>query len=132
MSSATISPIFIKSSVGALSAAILDRIVIGEQDMTQNAYFGISVGAGLAVGSYISSLTPALLPDSAGLYTGKGVMDRTFEVIGGTASSYIISKYMTKNETGSMTSKILVVVASDFIAEYISDYITSQPLAYLQ
>ena len=132
MSSASISPIFIKTSVGAVAAAVLDRFIIGEQDMTQNAYFGVSVGAGLGVGSYISSLTPAMLPDSAGLYTGQGVMDRSFEVLGGVASSYIISKYMTKNETGSITSKLLVVVASDFIAEYVKDYITTAPLAYLQ
>ena len=131
MSSASISPIFIKTSVGAVAAAVLDRFIIGEQDMTQNAYFGVSVGAGLGIGSYISSLTPAMLPDSAGLYTGQGVMDRAFEVIGGTAASYIVSKYMTKNETGSMTSKLLVIVASDFISEMTKDYLTTQPLQYL-
>ena len=130
-SSATISPVFIKSSVGAVAAAVLDRFIIGEQDMAQNAYFGVSVGLGLGVGSYISSLTPAFLPDSPGLYTGQGVMDRAFELLGGTASSYIVSKYMTKNETGSITSKLLVIVGSDVIAELIKDYITTQPVQYL-
>ena len=128
----TISPIWIKSGTSALAASVLDRWVCGEDDMTQNAYFGVAVGAGVGVGSYISSLTPALLPDSAGLYTGKGVMDRTFEIGGGLAASYIISKYMTKQNNETLTNKLLCVVVLDFIGEYIKDYITSQPVAFSQ
>ena len=130
--SSSMNPLFIKAGVAAVSAAVLDRLVCGEQDMYQNAYFGLSTAAGVGIGSYISSLTPAMLPDSPGLYTGKGVMDRAFEVIGGTASAAVIGKYLTKGETGSFTTKLMVVVASDFIAEYAKDYLTSAPLAYLQ
>ena len=131
----TISPIYIKTGIASLAGAVLDRFVCGEQDMMQNVYFGLSTGVGVGVGSYISSLTPAFLPnDTSGsnLYTGKGVMDRTFEVGGGLASSFIISKYITKdNNNCPMTTKLLVVVASDFIAEYAKDFLTTQPMAFL-
>ena len=133
MSSSSISPIYIKTGIAALAGAVLDRFVCGEQDMMQNVYFGLSTGVGVGVGSYISSLTPAFLPnDPNGLYTGRGVMDRTFEIGGGVASTYIISKYLTKdNYNTSITTKLLVVVASDFIAEYAKDYLTTQPMAFL-
>lgn len=129
----SISPIYIKTGVAAVAGSALDRFVCGTTDMTQNAYFGASVGLGVGVGSYISSLTPAMLPnDPNGLYTGKGVMDRTFEILGGTASSYIISKYLTKqNNNSSMTTKLLCIVASDFIAEYTTDFVLARPMQYL-
>jgi hypothetical protein len=76
MSASNISPIYIKTGIASLAGAVLDRFVCGEQDYMQNVYFGLSTGVGVGVGSYISSLTPAFLPnDPNGLYTGKGVMD---------------------------------------------------------
>lgn len=131
--SSSISPIYIKTGVATLASAVLDRFVCGEQDYMQNAYFGVSTGLGVGIGTYISSLTPAFLPnDPNGLYTGQGVMDRAFEIGGGVAGTYVISKYLTKdNYNTSITTKLLVVVASDFIAEYAKDYLTSQPMAFL-
>ena len=101
--------------------------------MMQNVYFGVSTGLGIGLGSYIGGMIPPVIPDSAGLYTGSAVQTRVVEVGGGLAATYVISKYMTKqNNNTSLTSKILVVLATDFISEYIADYATSQPLAYLQ
>ena len=131
----TISPIYIKTGVAAISGAVLDRFICGEQDMYQNLYFGLSTGAGVGIGSYISSLTPAFLPDDtsgSNLYTGRGVMDRTFEIGGGLATTYIVSKYINKNSYNCpITTKLLVAVASDVIAEYAKDYFTTQPMAFL-
>ena len=129
----TVSPIYIKTGVAAVAAALLDRFVCGQSDMTQNAYFGLSTGVGVGVGSYIATLTPAMLPDDpSGMYTGKGVMERGFEVLGGGAASFIVSKYLTKSSNNcSMTTKVMVILASDFIAEYAKDYILSEKLAFL-
>ena len=132
----TITPIFIKTGVAAISAAVLDRFICGEQDMYQNMYFGLSTGAGVGIGSYISSVTPPFIPDdtsSSKLYTGQGIMDRAFEIGGGVAAGFIFSKYMTKNSINvPMTTKLLVAVASDFLAEYAKDYlITPNQMAFL-
>jgi hypothetical protein len=132
MSSSTVSPIFIKVAVAGLSASVLDRFVLGEQDMTQNIYFGVSTGAGVGIGSYIASLTPALLPDNPDMnYTGLGVMQRSFEVLGGLAGGIAVDKYLSKEDNSSLVSKVGVVLLSDFIAEYVKDYITSAPLQFL-
>ena len=72
----TISPIYIKSASAIVIAGVLDRFICGEQDMMQNAYFGVSTGLGISLGSYISSMVPAILPDSAGLYTGSALPSR--------------------------------------------------------
>jgi hypothetical protein len=51
---------------------------------------------------------------------------------GGVAGTYVVSKFITKdNYNTPITTKLLCVVASDFIAEYAKDYLTSQPMAYL-
>ena len=61
------------------------------------------------------------------------LQSRVIEVGGGLAATYVVSKYMTKqNNNISLSSKVLVVLATDFISEYIADYATTQPLAYLQ
>ena len=131
-STSSMNPLFIRSAVSAGVAGLLDRFVCGEENLMQNVYFGVANGAGSAVGSYISSLTPAMLPDSTtGLYTGKGVMDRSMEILGSTAGSFILSKYMTEGKSCSMTMKILVSVASNFIGEYSADFVSNQPLLYL-
>ena len=129
----TISPLYIKGASAVVIAGVLDRFICGETDMMQNAYFGVSTGLGIGLGSYISSMIPAILPDSSGLYTGSALQSRVIEVGGGLAATYVVSKYMTKqNNNISLSSKVLVVLATDFISEYIADYATTQPLAYLQ
>ena len=130
--STSMNPLYIKAGSSIAISAVLDRFILGEQDMTKNLYFGLATGVGVAAGSYLSTITPALLPDDAsGLYTGKSVMSRVFEIGGGVGSTVILENYITKSSQSSLTGKLLVVFVTDFASEYLTDYLTTKPLSYL-
>ena len=130
--SSSMNPLYIKAGASVAISAVLDRFVLGEQEITKNLYFGLATGVGVAAGSYLSSITPALLPDDAsGLYTGKSVMSRVFEIGAGVGGVVVLDNYITKSNQTSLTGKLLVVFVTDFASEYLTDYLTTQPLAYL-
>ena len=51
----------------------------------------------------------------------------------GTGASYAINTYVLKNTNyyDDIYKRLGVIVAADFIGEYISDYMTGEPLQYL-
>jgi len=120
---------FIKGASSVIIAGVLDRTVLGITDMTSNAYFGASVGAGILVGNMIGSTVPSIMQDTA-YYNGKTIAQRSFEVIGGTGASYALIKMTTPNY-GDFYKRIGVVVATDFISEYLTDYLIGNQLSYL-
>jgi len=97
--------------------------------MTNNAYFGASVGAGILVGSMIGSTVPSIMQDTA-YYNDKTIAQRSFEIIGGTSTSYALIQMTTPNY-GDFYKRIGIVVATDFISEYLTDYIIGNQLSYL-
>ena len=58
----SMNPLYIKAGSSVAISAVLDRFILGEQEINKNLYFGLATGAGVASGSYLSSITPALLP----------------------------------------------------------------------
>ena len=134
-STSMMSPMVVKTGVAAVAGAALDRFICNEQNAMQNVYFGVSVGAGIGLGSYLASVIPdtnLIADDPSGMWKGKSVISRVLEVGSGTASAFIISKYMIKNNMNTpITTRLLCVVASDILAEVVSDYVFQQPIAYL-
>ena len=120
---------FIKGASSAIIAGVLDRTVLGINNMTNNAYFGASVGAGILVGNMIGSTVPSIMQDTA-YYNGKTIAQRSFEVIGGTGLSYALIQMTTPNY-GDFYKRTRVVVATDYISEYITDYLIGNQLSYL-
>ena len=130
--SSSMNPLFIKSASATVIAGLLDKFVLGEPDMLQSAYFGVATGVGVGAGSYLATMVPPFIPDSAGLYTGSALQSRVVELGAGIGATYALDRFLSKPDNASLTSKLLVVFATDFISEYIKDYVTTQPLAYLQ
>ena len=130
----TIHPLYVKGLVATASGGLLHRFIIGNNDIMQNVYFGASTGLGISVGSYLGSQTPdtSMIGDSEGLYKGKSLVTRALEIGVGSASTILISKYLTKQDNSSMISKVGIVVLSDIISELASDYYAGLPIAYLQ
>ena len=99
---------FIKGASSVIIAGVLDRTVLGNM---------------------IGSTVPSIMQDTA-YYNGKTIAQRSFEVIGGTGASYALIKMTTPNY-GDFYKRIGVVVATDFISEYLTDYIIGNQLSYL-
>lgn len=122
---------FVKPLVGGAVAVLADKFILGNQNMNQSLIFGASVGAGLYGASVVTPIMPVLIPTSV-LPNGKTIEDRVLEVSAGSVGAYAINRYVLKNDfnRNDMYKKIGIIALSDFVGEYVSDYIGGRPLSY--
>ena len=126
------SPTFIKGVSSVVIASLADRFVLNVDNSMENVKFGAAVGAGIAIGNMIGSQVPSVIQDTE-YYNGKTIAQRSFEIICGTASSYALM-YASKSNSlnyGDFYSRVGVVVATDFVSEYITDYYIGNQLSFL-
>ena len=125
-------PFMIKFVSATIIASAIDRFYFQfEQNTQHNLIFGISTGAGIALGSLIGNQIPSVIQDTT-FYNGKTIAQRSFELIFGSVVSYGSFAYSGYNYTPSdMYARIGAVVATDFASEYITDYMSGNPLGYL-
>lgn len=126
-------PLFVKGvSAFALSIAI-DKYYFQNDDMKSNAMYAAATTAGILLGSKLGEQIPAIIGDSAGLYTGKLVSQRVVEIATGGIAAYAINSYAFKNEYNRdlYMQKLLAIVAIDVAAEYLTDYVLGTSLGYL-
>jgi hypothetical protein len=129
-------PVVLKIACGSIVAGLLDRFVMGVEDVMSNATFGMVTGVSLGAGLYVSSMIPMpIIPigEFGGFYQAKTVTARVSEIVIGTAAAYSLNRFVLKNDynTSQFSKRIGILVASDFVSEYVSDYIASRSLNYL-
>ena len=122
----------LKPIITAIVATAGDKFVLNEQDLNRSLYFGVAVGAGI----YASSMITPMLPSSQGSIGDisiKTLETRIAEIALGAGSAYAINRYVLNNELNrnDMMKKLALIGASDFIAEYVTDYLQGKPLSYL-
>ena len=119
--------------VGA-SIVALDKFVLNKQDMNSSLYFGISGVAGL----FASQLLVPMLPNNQGTLSNmvdtKTLETRVLEVGLGTGATFAINKFVLNNDIrpNDLLQKAGVIVAADFISEYIDDYMNNRALSFLK
>ena len=127
---------YVKPLAAAGVAILLDKFVLNQQDMNSSLYFGASTGAGVLVAGLLASY----LPDISGtikttsFYNANTVEKRLLEIGLAAGGSYAVNNLILKNTSYTnedLMKRLAVVVASDFISEYMTDYATAQPLSYL-
>ena len=126
-------PEIIKAVVGGVSAGILDRILLKNEDMTSNMTFGISVGASSLVGDYVGSSIGSVVPTGdVYVFSGKSIVQRFIEVSITVAGAYGSNKYLFTNDYEIRDWKRIGTIAlCSVIGEYSADYLLSRPLGYL-
>ena len=124
-----LSDTYLKPLATAGVAVLLDRMVLKQTDMKKNLTFGLSVGAGVSIGAMLAKNLP--IPDSPSSFgNGKQIASRLLEVTSGSGTAYVVNRYIMKNDNAGMIRKLGVIVASDFLCEYITDYATGRPLGF--
>jgi hypothetical protein len=119
--------------VGA-SIIALDKFVLNQQDMNSSLYFGVAGVAGL----FASQLLVPMLPNNQGTFSNmvdtKTLETRVLEVGLGTGATFAINKFVLNNDIrpNDLLQKAGVIVAADFISEYIDDYMNNRPLSFLK
>lgn len=117
---------------GAIVVA-LDKYLLGENDLTKSLYLGGATVGGIYAGQMIAPVVPfySSLPSST-LYNNKTLELRLLELGLGVGGAYGITKLTpVRYPTVDWQSKIGIIVAGSVAGSYISDYLTSKPMTYL-
>lgn len=135
MSNILSDPKNIKSIVATAVAFSIDKIIFQQTDTKRSLVLAGSVGLGVYATSFVSPFLPNLtnMIASTSMYNANVIESRVLEIALGTGISYGMHTFMIKGEGGQVNimNKLALISATDLISEYITDYITSQPLAYL-
>jgi len=124
---------YVKPVAGAITAVVLDKMVLMQPNMQSSLYFGGAVGAGLLLVSMFDTKIPSFLPDIPSIgASGETLSKRVLEITAGAGSAYAINRYVIKNDNNPqmMMKKLGVVIVSDFVGEYVSDYFSNRALSY--
>ena len=116
---------------GAVIVA-LDKYALNQQNLNNSIYFGI---AG-AVGIFGAQIVTPLIPNqgSGTMIDHRTLEGRVLEVGLGTGATYALNKFVFLNDLNpnDLMMKVGVIVAADFVAEYIDDYLAGRPLSFLK
>ena len=131
MSSNTI----VKSGIAVGVAAVLDHYVMDIPDLQRNLIFGAVSAGSLFAGTVASQMIAPAVSISGGnsLFQNKTIAERAVELSVGSAVGYAVNRYALNNDynPSEMTKRLGVLVLTDVVSTYASDYVFGQPLDYL-
>jgi hypothetical protein len=126
---------FIKPIAMAACVVAGDKYILGETDMTRSMYLGGAGAVGVFAAQMISPMLPLekLLPNGAYM-DSKTLELRVIELGGAVGFAFVVNKYVLKNELyiNNDLNKIALLAGSDFVAEYIDDYVSGRPLSFFK
>ena len=127
---------YVKPAAAAGVVFLLDKFVLNNPDQTASLYFAGASGAGVLAAGLLSPYLPDLSKTvtTTAFYNANTVEQRLLEIGLCAGIGYGINHFVLKNSSYNnedITKRLMVIAAADFIAEYLTDYATAQPLSYL-
>ena len=128
MSNSNLKPFLVGASIVAL-----DKFVLNQQNINSSIYFGVSG----VIGIFAAQMVVPMLPNQgtiSNMVDTKTLETRVLEIGLGTGATYAINKFALNNDLrpNDLLQKVGVILAADFISEYIDDYIAGRPLSFLK
>ena len=116
---------------GAVIVAI-DKYALNQQNLNNSIYFGIAGAVGIFGAQIVTPLIPR--QGSGTMIDPRTLEGRVLEVGLGTGATYALNKFVFLNDLNpnDLMMKVGVIVAADFVAEYIDDYLAGRPLSFLK
>ena len=116
---------------GAVIVAI-DKYALNQQNLNNSIYFGIAGAAGIFGAQIVTPLIPN--QGSGTMIDPRTLEGRVLEVGLCTGATYALNKFVFLNDLNpnDLMMKVGVIVAADFVAEYIDDYLAGRPLSFLK
>jgi hypothetical protein len=117
---------------GAVVVA-LDKYLLGEDNMTRSAYLGAAAVGGIYAGQMLAPAIPfySSLPSST-LYSNKTLELRLLELGLGAGAAFGLTKFTNIRYTnGEFPQKIGIIIAGSVAGTYISEYLNTKPMSYL-
>ena len=112
----------------------LDKFVLMQPDMNSSLYFGVAGVVGIFAGQYIAPMLPNNQAQISTMLDTKTLEVRVLEIGIGTGATLAINKLILNNDLrpNDILQKVGVILAADFVAEYIDDYMNNRPLSFLK
>ena len=96
------------------------------------------LGAAAGTAFYLSKNIVKMLPNQSGgdnaMYDVKTLETRLAEIGIASVGGYALNKFVLNNDLrpNDMLQKVGLILAADFVSEYVDDYLTGRPLAFLK
>ncbi len=118
--------------VGGLIVAA-DKFILNQQDMNSSLYFGVAGVAGIYAAQNLKQMLPSYQGQISTMIDVKTLETRMLEVSLGAAATYGINKFALNNDLrpNDLLQKVGVIIAADFVGEYIDDYMNNRALSFL-
>ena len=125
---------FYKPVVGAALVVAGDNLILQNRNMNSSLVLGAAAGTAF----YLSKNIVKMLPNQSGgnnaMYDVKTLETRLGEIGIASIGGYALNKFVLNNEMrpNDMLQKVGLIVAADFVSEYVDDYLSGRPLEFLK
>ena len=102
--------------------------------MNSSLYFGVAGVVGIFAGQYIAPILPNNQAQISTMLDTKTLETRVLEIFIGAGATVAINKLVLNNDLrpNDILQKVGVILAADFVAEYIDDYMNNRALSFLK
>ena len=124
---------YLKPVITGAVAVGIDKMFLGETDLTKSIYFGTAVAGGTFIGGQIGNMLPTVVP-TIGFIDGKTLEVRLAEIGASAGLGYAINTQILKNDYqySQMYNKLAAIAVSEVLGEYITDYLDGTPVSYFK
>ena len=125
---------FYKPVVGAALVVAGDKLILQNRNMNSSLILGAAAGTAF----YLSKNIVKMLPNQSGgdnaMYDVKTLETRLAEIGIASVGGYALNKFVLNNDLrpNDMLQKVGLILAADFVSEYVDDYLTGRPLEFLK
>ena len=121
---------FYKPVVGAALVVAGDNLILQNRNMNSSLALGAAAGTAFYLSKNIVKMLPSQTAGNNAMYDVKTLETRLGEIGG----SYALNKYVLNNDLrpNDILQKVGLIVAADFVSEYIDDYMSGRELAFLK
>ena len=119
---------FYKPVVGAALVVAGDNLILKNRNMNSSLVLGAAAGTAF----YLSKIIAKMLPKQSGgnnaMYDVKTLETGLGEIGIASIGGYALNKFVLNNELrpNDMLQKVGLIVAADFVSEYVDDYMSGR------
>ena len=125
---------FYKPVVGAALVVAGDNLILQNRNMNSSLVLGAAAGTAFYLSKNIAKMLPNQSGGNNAMYDVKTLETRLGEFGIASIGGYALNKFVLNNEVrpNDMLQKVGLIVAADFVSEYVDDYMSGRELAFFK